>query len=165
MTKFVEKQHFSSSGLLSLVGLMAVAIGIISTPWNRELQDQRIETARQKAEVVGYQVAQIYHEASKTEGSLGGSSSRNPASVDGEGGLSLENLRSSGTMGMDPWGEPYRYRILSTEKSGSIRVLVWSSGPNKRVETKNLENEDVSVQGQPIYSGDDMGVVLSVAQN
>jgi hypothetical protein len=67
-------------------------------------------------------------------------------------------------MGTDPWGEPYRYRILSADEPQAVRVLVWSGGPNKRVETADLENEEAPVKGQPVYFGDDMGVLLRVSQ-
>lgn len=159
------KQEFRSSGLLSLLGLVVVAGTIVATPWNRQIQDSRIEAARQKAEVVGYQVAQIYREAANSEASLQEVSGRKPASTGGEGGISMENLRSTGTMGIDPWGEPYRYRILSAGAPGAVRVLIWSGGPNKKVETANLDDEEIQVSEQPVYFGDDMGVLLRVSQN
>lgn len=159
-----QNQEFRSSGLLSLLGLVALAAGIVVMPWNREIQDSRIEMARQKAEVVGYQVAQIYREAAGAEVGLAKKSDRNPASVAAVEGFSMENLRSTGTMGIDPWGEPYRYRILSATKAGEVRVLVWSLGPNKKADTQGLENEEQAIKEQPVYLGDDMGVLLSVAQ-
>lgn len=159
-----EKQEFRSSALLSSLGLLAVAVAIVATPWNRQIEDSRIEAARQKAEVVGYQVAQIYREALNSEANLMEVSGRKPASVGAERAFSMENLRSTGTMGTDPWGEPYRYRILSVDQPGAVRVLIWSGGPNKRVETADLDNEESSVKEQPVYFGDDMGVLLRVSQ-
>lgn len=161
-----QKQEFKSSGVLALLGLVGFSTAIIATPWNRQIQDSRSENARQKAEVVGYQVVQIYREASKTQASGDKSSGRLPASVSEEHSLSPENLRSTGTMGMDPWGQPYRYRILSTEaKTGKIRILVWSTGPNQKIETAFLDDEDKPLDNQPLYEGDDLGVLLSVSHN
>lgn len=160
-----EKQEFKSSGVLALLGLVGFSTAIIATPWNRQIQDSRIETARQKAEVVGYQVVQIYREASKPVLPSNKGSGRIPASVAESKSLSAERLRSTGTMGLDPWGQPYHYRILSADQSGKVRILVWSGGPNKKIETADLDNEEAALKEQPVYSGDDMGVLLSMAQN
>lgn len=158
-----EKQEFKSSGVLALLGLVGFSAAIIATPWNRQMQDSRVEVALQKAEVVGYQVVQIYREAAKNSHTSDSPSGRIPASV-GEASVA-ENLRSTGLMGTDPWGVPFRYRILSSDKAGHVRILVWSSGPNKKAETIALDNEEVAVTEQPVYSGDDVGVLLSVTQN
>lgn len=154
--KTEQKQSLRSSGVLSLFGLLVAITAIIGTPWNRQIKSSDIDVARQKAEVLGYQVAQIYREATiQKEGQAINAQGRRPAS---------ESFRSTGTMGTDPWGEPYYYRIIQIGKADTIRVLVWSSGPNKKVETTVLQDEDATVKNQPIYLGDDMGVLLSVAQ-
>lgn len=161
-----QKQEFKSSGVLALLGLVGFSTAIIATPWNRQIQDSRSETARQKAEVVGYQVVQIYREAAKTTLSEDKGGGRLPASVSEDKGLSPANLRSTGTMGTDPWGQPYRYRILSAaEQAGKIRILVWSSGPNQKIETAALDDEGKTLESQPLYLGDDLGVLLSVSHN
>ncbi len=161
-----QKQEFKSSGVLTLLGLVGFSMALIATPWNRETHDSRGENVRQKAEVVGYQVVQLYREALKIQVSSGKSGERQPASVSGEQALSPENLRSTGTMGLDPWGQPFHFRILSaSQQEGKIRILVWSAGPNKRVDTAYLEDETKSLDSQPTYKGDDVGVLLSVSQN
>lgn len=162
-----QNQEFKSTGVLALLGLVGFSAAIIATPWNRQMQDSRGETARQNAEVVGYQVVQIYREASKNTVSEDTSGGRLPASVSEEKAvLSAENLRSTGTMGTDPWGQPYRYRIIpETVASGKIRILVWSSGPNKKIETAALDDEAKPLDNQPLYQGDDLGVLLSVSHN
>lgn len=163
--KTKEKQIFKSSGLLSLLGLMGFSTAIIATPWNRQMQDSKAEMARQKAEVVGYQVVQIYREAAKNSANLSETPGRGIASVDESRAFSPENLRSTGTMGVDPWGQPYRYRILSADNEGKVRILVWSTGPNQKAETNALDDEDSPIKSQPLYLGDDMGVLLSMSQN
>lgn len=157
-----EKQEFKSSGVLTLLGLVGISALIIATPWNRQVQDSASENALQKAEVVGYQVVQIYREASRNQGVFLDKSSgdRMPASA-----APAEPLRTVGTMGTDPWGQPYHYRILSDANASKVRILVWSAGPNQKVETKALEDEDQALSHQPTYAGDDLGVILSVTQN
>ena len=161
-----KKQEFKSSGVLTLLGLVGFSATIIAAPWNRQAQDSQVDIALQKAEVVGYQVVQIYREATKTkESSIVKNGGRMPASVASTS--PEDNLRSLGTMGTDPWGQAYHYRILPSlaDQPKKIRILVWSSGPNKKVETPDLENEDKKISAQPLYQGDDVGVVLSMSQN
>lgn len=157
-------QEVRSSGMFLIMGLVGLSLAIVATPWNRQFQDSRSEVALQKAEIVGYQVVQIYREASKSSMSED-KKGRLPASASpSESGLPAD-LRSTGTMGTDPWGAPYRYRILSADKAGTVRILVWSTGPNQKVETADLDNEEVTIAGQPTYAGDDIGVLLSMTRN
>ncbi|UOF00221.1 hypothetical protein [Bdellovibrio reynosensis] len=163
--KIEEKQEFKSTSVLALLGLVGFSFAIIATPWNRHMQDSKVETARQRAEVVGYQIVQIYREATRTAAppeSVGG---RKIASVAPDSAISMENLRTTGTMGNDPWGRPFRYRILSQDHSGKVRILVWSTGPNQKLESLDLEDEESAIKDPPLYSGDDMGVLLSMSQN
>lgn len=157
-------QEVRSSGMLLIMGLVIFSLAIIATPWNRQFQDSRVETALHKAEVVGYQVVQIYREASKSPSEIE-SKSRGPASASPAGSEFPANLRSTGTMGTDPWGAPFRYRILSADSVGNVRILVWSSGPNQKVETAMLDDEDTVISGQPTYAGDDIGVLLSMTHH
>lgn len=163
--KSEEKQEFKSSGVIALLGLVGFSFAIIATPWRGHMQDSKVETARQRAEVVGYQIVQIYREASRIQVPADNQGGRKIASVAPESESAIENLRSTGTMGNDPWGRPYRYRILSSDSSGKVRILVWSTGPNQKMESPELEKEDTPIKDQPLYSGDDMGVLLSMSQN
>jgi type II secretory pathway pseudopilin PulG len=159
-----QNQEVRSSGMFLILGLVGVSLAIIATPWNRQFQDSKVETALHKAEVVGYQVVQIYREASKSS-MPNDKSNRTPASVSPEESAFPADLRSTGTMGTDPWGSPFHYRILSADKSGNVRILVWSSGPNQKAETAQLEDEEAVISGQPSYAGDDIGVLLSMTHN
>lgn len=159
-----QLQEVKSSGVLLILGLVGLSLAIVATPWNRQFQDSRVEVALQKAEIVGYQVVQIYREASNSSLSSD-KKTRVPASVaPTESGIPVD-LRSTGTMGTDPWGAPYRYRILSVDKSGKVRIVVWSTGPNQKAETAKLDDEDATISGQPSYAGDDIGVLLSMTHN
>lgn len=159
-----QKQEFKSSGVLTLLGLVALSTAIIAAPWNRQHQDSQVDLALQKAEVVGYQVVQIYREAAKSTGAASINGGRAPAS-EVRGLLSSADLRTTGTMGSDPWGQPYHFRILSSDSPKSMRILVWSSGPNRKSESPDLEDEAKRLPTQPVYSGDDMGIILNVTKN
>ncbi|WP_413586020.1 hypothetical protein [Bdellovibrio sp. HCB274] len=164
--KHEKKQEFKSSGVLTLLGLVGFSATIIASPWNQSSQDVQTKAALQKAEVVGYQVVQIYREATKVSATPKvASGGRLPASV-APVSEPMDSLRETGTMGTDPWGQPYHYRVLpSAEHNSNIRIVVWSSGPNSKVESKDLENEEMKIVGQPSFGGDDVGVVLSMSQN
>jgi hypothetical protein len=163
--KDLENRELRSSGVITLLGLVALSALIVATPWNRAIQGQGSEEALQKAEVVGYQVVQIYREAAKNKApGVTLASARGPASVAPSEDDVTGMIRTTGTMGTDPWGQPYHFRILSSNAS-KIRILVWSTGPNRKIETSNLEDENVQLSFQPTYQGDDVGVVLSVSQN
>lgn len=151
-----ENQEFKSSSFFLVLGLVIVCLGIVTIPWSDRFQAGDSVLAVQKAEVAGYQIAQLYREATKSSSVLE-SKGRGPASISAQ---TLE-IRETGTVGKDPWGEPYHYRLLSGEGS-SVRVLVWSKGPNQKIDTLDLDSETAKVAGQPVYDGDDLGVVLTV---
>jgi hypothetical protein len=157
--KSKEKQNLKSSSLLALFCLVGFALSIIATPWNRDSAHSQSEKALQRAEIVGYQLVQLYREASKNTHDFS-KKTRGPAST----GLEIADLRTIGTMGLDDWGQPYRYRILSTDQN-KLRVLVWSSGPDGSVQTAELENEDAKLSAQPSFAGDDLGVMMSMSVN
>lgn len=161
--KNVEKQEFRSSNVLTLLGLVGLSAILIATPWNRQIQDSRVQAARQKAEIVGYQVVQIYKETIKN--SLPNNRTkdlRQPASADPQ--RAEQYLRNIGTMGTDPWGQPYHYRLLPSSKIGTLRILVWSAGPNQKMESNQLGKE-LALINEPSYTGDDIGIILSMSQN
>lgn len=159
MYKNKENQDLKSSSMLALFCLVGVSFVIIATPWNRGSVDNRSEKALQRAEIVGYQLVQLYREASKNI-HTNGKSARGPASV----GPEITDLRTIGTIGTDEWGQPYHYRILSTDQS-KLRVLIWSSGPDRSIQTAELETEETQLPAQPTFAGDDLGVVMSMATN
>ncbi len=157
--KTKEKQDLKSSSMLILFCLVGLSMAIIAIPWKRGGSDGASAKALQRAEIVGYQLVQLYREASKNIHDSA-KTARGPASA----GPSIADLRTTGTMGTDDWGQPFHYRILSTEQS-KLRVLIWSSGPDKSVQTAELENEDIQLPVQPTFAGDDLGVVMSMSVN
>lgn len=157
--KITKNQELKSSSMLLLFGLVIGCGAIIATPWNRTMNEDRSERALHRAEIVGYQIVQLYRESNK-DVNPASTHSRGPASVAPE----TVDLRKVGTMGSDPWGQAFHYRILSTEQS-KLRILVWSLGPNQIGETVALDDEDAKIEAQPHFSGDDMGVVMNIPIN
>lgn len=84
--------------------------------------------ARAKAEVLAYQVAQLYREnvqssSSSEPESMGPAYVRHPATAPGG------STNSSGIMGRDPWGRPYRYLVQETPDE-RLQVEMTSAGPD-----------------------------------
>ncbi len=136
-------------GLACLLGLTAIP------SWIRQRDEERIVSAKRRAEVLGYQIFEIYTDAQQNQSNSEAASSRSPASVKTAGSDAL-GFHDAGSIGSDPWGQPYRYKILSAANE-PLKIQVWSAGPNKAFETK-----DDSGVGADSYTGDDVGIILSL---
>lgn len=107
---------FSSIGLVVLLAFALI-------PFSRTSPEEKAIRARSKAEVLAYQVAQLFREsiprseAAETADSAG---SRRPAAIDA--------APAEGLMGQDPWGRAYSYKILP--EGEKLRVEMRSAGPN-----------------------------------
>ncbi|HEY8270004.1 MAG TPA: hypothetical protein VIG33_03895, partial [Pseudobdellovibrionaceae bacterium] len=112
-------------------------------------------SAKRHAEVLGYQIFEIYQEGGRN--SMGSEilNSRSPASMRTTGGGSF-GFSEVGSIGADPWSQPYRYKVLSSTGGDQLKVQIWSAGPNRVFETK-----DQPGVGAETYTGDDVGIILS----
>jgi hypothetical protein len=134
-------------------------MGFTAIPtWTRQREENRALNAKRHAEVLGYQVFEIYKEAARDAAPAVAPTGRSPASVKPLIASDFSNLRESGSIGSDPWGQPYRYKILSAATE-QLKVQIWSAGPNKRFET----DDEPGVAAES-YRGDDVGIVLSMSQ-
>lgn len=155
-----ENQVVRTSGAIVSVFLIVLCAAAVTAAWSRGSDSRDQERAIKKAEVVGYQIAQLFRESAEGELSSLPTSSRGPASASPE---QLEDFRKVGTMSLDPWGHPYNYRILSADPKGILKILVWSAGPNGIVETSELKDEELSLKlEQPSFIGDDLGITLKL---
>lgn len=139
-------------GLIALVGTVCSIVGIILA---QAMKDDRPQRARAMAEALAkqisaeqnkaFQFAQVVDSAQK--GTAGGSSSgRGPASVE-----PAVPALTSGSLGRDPWGQPFHYSVRKLESNNGrqvARVFVWSDGPDGKSQT-DLANLKVG--------GDDLG--------
>jgi hypothetical protein len=151
-----ENQKLSYPYWILGLGFLAV-LGFLSMPsWTRQSEEDRVLNAKRHAEVLGYQVFEIYREAAHNSIPAELIGSRSPASMRAIGG-DVSGMRESGSIGADPWGQPYRYKILSSA-SEQLKVQIWSAGPNKKFETG-----DVPGVAADSYTGDDVGIILSMS--
>lgn len=146
--KLSYKSLVFMSSLAGLIGVLAVPI------WSRQREQDQMVTAKRYAEVLGYQVFEIYREATKNA-TEEAPEFRGPATAD-SAQAAAPYFHEAGNIGSDPWGQPYRYKLLS-QSGDQMRVRIWSAGPNKLFETH--DPTDARVES---YIGDDVGVVLSM---
>lgn len=140
-----ENQVFKSLGVISTLFLLALCGFIMAPVWTGTPSENH-EKAMRRAESLAYQVMEI----SKV------------AQIESRGPASSSN---DGQIGMDPWGQPYRYRVLNrtakkANDKNAYNVVVWSAGPNKVAETQeqNLDSDRDDFKAQ--FDGDDVGVVV-----
>lgn len=116
--------------LPALGGLVLLALAFL--PFAHLSGDSRTVEIRTKAEVLAYQVAQLYRESLAPKG----------VSNDRRGPASVESV-SEGFMGLDPWGNAYRYRISPLD-GDRLRIEMRSAGPNGKFEDAS-ETDDVNL--------------------
>jgi len=160
LMKIEENQKLSYRNAIWMFSLAGLLACIAIPSWNKQRHDDRIVSAKRHAEVLGYQVFEIYREAARNIRPEV-TNSRAPASVAPADAEALK-FRDAGSIGNDPWGQPYRYKLLGASQqvatgSESVKVQIWSAGPNKVFET-----EDQPGLAAENYIGDDVGMVLSM---
>ena len=157
-------QLVRTSGLIGILVLGGITAGMILNPWGLDTKATEMMRAEQKAEIVAYQIVEIY-KAAKAEPSSENApvQSRGLASVQSSvaaGGI-LKEFKNYGTMGIDPWGHPFQYRIVGSEAES--KVLVWSLGPNGALENQVFMNDSNEALSAPLQ-GDDIRVHLPLLE-
>jgi hypothetical protein len=147
-----EKQSFTTFDTFSVVGLvLGVGLLVFSIVTNAMTSQNGV-----KAEIEAQRLAlQIMGGGLQyTNANLDSRDVRGPANIVAEG------LEVRGRLGMDPWGQPYYYRVY-TETDGKKSVVVYSSGPDQRPETDESKFA-INADGHLLnagFLGDDIGTV------
>lgn len=143
-----KKQQVRSYGIISLLMLMGAAALICVPVWSGRSGAFQQKTLH-RAESLAYQVLE----------SRKSSQSRGPASVES----SINHLTlDQGEIGMDPWERPFQYKLLKGSDNQAMKILVWSLGPNGTLETKDDAIESNRDKPSPEFSGDDLGIMLTI---
>lgn len=124
-----EFQEVTDRSWIFPLACLCLLVGLALLPLGRSSPEKKVIQARAKAEVLAYQVAQLYKESLESQGSSEEfvTSGRGPASVRMPSSETPVNAPAEGLMGQDPWGRPYRYKI-STEPDGRLLVEMRSWG-------------------------------------
>lgn len=152
LIKSDKKQQVRSYGIISLLLLAGCAALICVPVWSGRTGVDQQKTLH-RAEGLAYQLLESRKEAPA------GLPGRGPASVQG----SVNHLTmDQGEIGLDAWGHPYHFKLLKVEGTQLAKILVWSFGPNGRGETQDEVIESNRDNRSPKFSGDDLGIMLSV---
>lgn len=166
--KTKQNRAFGTFDLVAMIALGSAVLVICGTIVQEMLQDDRPDRARMGAEAIAHQmVAGGFAEAvagvsdAKPE-AIAEHGSRGPASL---GSAAIDNAPTlnlvEGSLGKDPWGRPYRYKLLRSNEGNAVRILVWSEGPNEVSDTEFMEVDvALSAPKEKIkFGGDDVGFV------
>lgn len=111
-----EKQKLRVSFWRTL-GALAGAGVLLLYPLLRGAPDPEVQRALNQAESIGFQAWELENRKAQHHG-VG---SRGPASEGPDAVL--------GTLGLDPWGQPFHYRIRTEPQGHSVEV--WTEGPQQ----------------------------------
>lgn len=155
-----ENQQFKSSGLLLVLALVGLAVFVALTPWDSASKLGKKGTAKQKAEVVGYQILQNYrstvtHSASSIEVQARGIASESTP-VEGI-------FKKEGAIGLDPWGQPFSYRVHESAKGPKKSLLiVWSKGEDGIDDSHSELYSASDITEKTHFLNDDIGVIMPI---
>lgn len=130
-----QNREFRTFDALLVIVFIGLVGGVLSSVFQNSLPENKVQLAKFRAESLAHQIVDY---AQMKENTSNLSSDRNPSSV-GEQQEEGFALSETGTIGLDPWGQPYQYRLLMNEKNKLIGVAVWS--------VCNEEHESVTHQG------------------
>ena len=155
-------QIVRTSGLIGVLVLGSLTAVMIFCPWSVDTKEIELVRAQKKAEVLAYQIIEIYKEA-KAEAPTENApiQSRGLASVQSrvEAGGILKEFKNQGTMGIDPWGHPFQYKIFPN--GSDSKLIVWSLGPNGSLDNQVLMSDSGQALTAPLQ-GDDIRVQLAL---
>ena len=156
-----KKQGFTTFDTVMVLALGFTALGISASIMSESLRDDRMDRARFGAETLAHQIASGGLALGEPDAKNESPTQRGPAPVSqSEPGLGLYD----GTLGKDPWGQPYHYKLIRGSDGRAARIFVWSDGADQKANTR-LEDNDIALSG-PIekveFSGDDVGFVYDL---
>lgn len=155
-----------SFDLLSMALLFAIVLGISTAIISQELSDIDRSMGLSEAENLAFQLTQGGFEVLSPSQMAG--ETRGIASASSQKGVGIKNslgiFESSGSIGKDPWGQAFRYKVIRDKEGLPTHVLVWSLGPNLEQETpeKAFQSLAANSVAQLEFQGDDFGYVHSV---
>ena len=156
-----ENQQFKTIDLVTVVALLVSALGLTGWIMSKNFIQPDVAKAKLDAQILASQlISGGLHSLSKTSPKNRLEAERALASASKK----IDVLGLQGKISHDPWGEPFHYRFVSSGKNAKTYVVVWSSGPNKRPETKDTEIHvnEAGVLVNAHFAGDDLGYTREV---
>jgi hypothetical protein len=167
LQKNKKNQQFRTFDTILVVVLLLGVASISGSIVHEALRDDRIERARFRAETLAQQIVTggvsalvALPPTDRVPDLAQQAPSRGPASVgESENETQLKDGWVEGHIGRDPWGRPFRFKLIQGREGSPLRVLVWSPGPNARYETEmsDMEWAQLSLAKKVQFQGDDIG--------
>lgn len=158
-----ENQEFKSSGVILVLCLVGLCLFVAIAPWSPAEKVGKTGAAKQKAEVVGYQILQSYKTFEASKSTKADYQKRGVASVSESSG---EVFKDQGVIGSDPWGRSYSYKLHKVSEPNSTEqkpvLLVWSKGEDGIDNSYSEFNSGLSANQQIEFLYDDIGVILPI---
>lgn len=136
-------RRFGTTDLAIVLGLWSAMAVLVGGVLSELASDTDTPMAKAQSEAYAQQLA------------LAGGSEEGDQPGRGPASLPTDKELRSGTLGKDPWGKPYYYRIVNSA------VVVWSGGRNQEADSGPAIDRLES--GQPLqdfrFMGDDVGFV------
>lgn len=148
-----KNQHFGTLDLIMLVVLCGTVSSVVGASVAGLLHDNRPGRARTTAESLALQIRGQREHSNQT---LFLSSSRSPASASPS--ETVVPPLTDGQIGKDPWGKPYFYSVLGSPSESNPSIVVWSEGPDGRMESDISQLSDQHPEDFK-FRGDDVGFV------
>ena len=148
--KSQNQRLFGTLDLIMLVVLCGTVSSVVGASMAGLLHDDRPARAHQLAESLALQIRQQHdlalHSSTPNDG-------RAPASV-----IDQVPPLTDGQLGKDPWGRPYFYTVLGAPTDPNSTIVVWSEGPNGKLDSKIDDlSEMTAVKFR--FKGDDIGFI------
>tara|TARA_B100001248_G_scaffold262716_1_gene261423 strand:+ start:17769 stop:18239 length:471 start_codon:yes stop_codon:yes gene_type:complete len=145
--KIKEKHGFTAADMLmclaSLIAIIVLVLPIILKQSSSHAHNEAMYRARSLSNEL----------VSKIQDMQQPTGMRKPASKSGA-------FKPEGIVGIDPWGNPYHYRVLKDVYGQPTHLVVWSWGSNAKEETQNIEFG--ASKGEVRFQGDDLGYITSL---
>ncbi|MCB0370052.1 MAG: hypothetical protein KDD45_11670 [Bdellovibrionales bacterium] len=131
-----ENQSFKSFDVIAIVVLMVLGTFFYTYPFNTHTNSEYVRSSKDKAEILGYQLAQIYRDQLMDKAHSG---QRSPAS-----GTDKVELKKEGYIGADALGRPFKYQIIE-EGPNSLKVILTNEHDDGQEEGKKPEKVNVEL--------------------
>lgn len=146
-------RNFKTTDLVLMMALLIVVASVSGAIVSEAFEDLRPHLARLEVERLALSLSQSEMGREKIS-QLPAELFESPQVIEGVRVPSSIKESFATEISKDPWGTPYRYRILKSQ-NGKVKVMVLSAGANKKFESDFFQNETFS---KP-FSGDDVGFV------
>jgi hypothetical protein len=163
MKEFYMVKGFKTWDTLGVFGGLVLMALVIIGAFQGAFVDKNVKQAQREAESLGNQIIAGGLKNLPTEGQTG---NRAVASIRMASSASSQMtrwgvMRLEGTIGKDPWGQKFNYKIIPDSEKNQVIFMVWSNGPNKKKETttKSAVAMLPKKTGKLQFSGDDIGNV------